>query len=63
MFQRRHYKEIAKILNSVYGTVDDLEVWEEIVSAFAVAFEKNNERFNLQMFLTAVYGDEWNEDV
>mgnify|MGYP001285428765 FL=1 len=58
MFQRRHYKEIAKILNSVYDTVADLEVWEEIVSAFAVEFEKNNERFNPQMFLTAAYGDE-----
>lgn len=58
MFQRRHYREIAKILNNVYDDVADTEVWEEIVSAFAVAFEKNNKRFNVQMFLTAAYGDE-----
>ena len=59
MFQRRHYKEIAKILNDCKEWAEmDEYIFHGILSTFAVAFEKDNPNFNTQRFMAAANGDE-----
>jgi len=58
MFQRRHYRELARIFKEIGYEVTDFEVFEDIVSAFTAELIKGNDKFNMAIWLDAIYEDE-----
>jgi len=64
VFTQRHYIAIAKVLRETMTVSDDkLSITDfglahDIVHNLTDMFEKDNEKFNVQQFLDAIYGKE-----